>query len=203
MHYFDRTQRFRVIRGRLCREVYASAKVGPATWKPRAVFREWEDGRTEFRNLYFVQVGGWLYLPPEEALDGPKPYGLERWTPGGPKNGLCWDRLTLEDAETIKSAYPAFRWCLDKALAAGYDGSKIMRLLQAFKKAPSVEFLVGAGLHSLALSNGLLRRSKASITKTIEWSREHGDEGLACATSCLKHGITPEEFWEWRRSWPK
>ena len=205
MHYFNRTQRVRLIEGKLCREIYATAKAGRASNSaPLAVFREWEDGSTESRNLVYSSIAGWLYIAPEDYFDDDAHrFGVERWAPGGPKNGVCWDHLTPEDAETIKSARPAFRWCLDKAMAAGYTGVQIFRLLRTFDKAPEVELLVGAGLHTLATSSGLLRLSTATQKRIITWASTRGDFGLSCALACLKHGIEPEEWGRWQSSHPR
>jgi len=203
MHYFNRTQRVRLVEGRLCREVYATAKGSKAPRAPLAVFREWEDGSTECRNLVYSSIAGWLFIAPDDPHDEGGRYGVEPWAPGGPKNGACWDHLTPEDAETIKAARPAFRWCLDKAVAAGYTGVQIFELLRTFSRAPEVELLVGAGLHRLAHSSGLLRLSAATQKRVIAWASTRGDFGLSCAMACLKHGIEPEAWEKWQASHPK
>lgn len=195
MHYFDRSQRVKVLRGKLVREVYAVPKGRSDV--PFAVFREWEDGHRESRNIYYAGIPGWLYVSPDDIEDGQR-YGADSWAPGGPKNDVCGDLLQETDVETIEAAHPEFLWCLRKAVAAGYDGAEIFALLRAFGEAPAVELLVAAGQKRLALSRRFRRLSRHLQRRVISWCQANGDYSLECALGCLKYGCAPSEWNEWR-----
>lgn len=191
MHYFDRSQRVKVLRGKLVREVYAVPK--GRSDKPFAVFREWEDGRRECRNIYYAGGAGWLYASPVD----PGRY-VEFWSPDGPLTDFCFDLLGVSDLETIEAVHPEFRWCLRKAVAAGFNGAEVFALLRAFREAPAVELLVAAGFKRLALSKGFRRLSRPLQRRVVAWCQDNGDYSLECALGCLKHGCAPSEWLEWR-----
>ena len=191
MHYFDRSQRVKVLRGKLVREVYAVPKGRSDV--PFAVFREWEDGRRESRNIYYAAVSGWLYASPVDPG-----YDVELWRPDGPRNDVCQDRLVESDLETIEAAHPEFRWCLRKAVAADFNGAEVFALLRAFRVAPAVELLVAAGFKRLALSKGFRRLSRPLQRKVVSWCEANGDYGLECALGCMKLGCAPSDWLEWR-----
>ena len=191
MHYFDRSQRVKVLRGKLVREVYAVPK--GRSDKPFAVFREWEDGRRESRNIYYAEVSGWLYASPVDPG-----HDVELWRPDGPRNDVCQDRLVESDLETIEAEHPEFRWCLRKAVAAGFNGAEVFALLRAFREAPAVELLVAARFKRLALSKGFRRLSRPLQRKVVSWCEANGDYGLECALGCMKLGCAPSDWLEWR-----
>ena len=192
MHQFKRTQRVRILRGRLCREVYAVTRY---TAKPYAVFREWLDGRRESRNLYYRTVAGWLFAAPGDE-DSWGSYEVERWSDFAPKDDFCWDGPTEDDVALLKSCRPAFRWCLDKA--KGYSVAELFQLLRAFDEDPAVEHLVEAGLKSLALSDGFRSLTEGTRKAVVKWSLANGDHPLRTALDCIREGITVDEQRGWR-----
>ena len=200
MHYFDRIQRVRLLRDKLCREVSAVSRNGAFGQFP--VFREWENGLRESRNLYFAPVAGWLLQAPEDIVDGRR-FGLDAWMPDGPRNDVCQDRLGESDLETIEAAVPAFRWCLRKAVDRGYNGAEVFALLRQFQAEPKVELLVSAGFKSLALSRAFLRLSGAMQRQAVEFCRANGDQGLGLAMECLKNGIGPIQWRLWKAYGPR
>lgn len=196
MHYFDREQRVRLIHGRLCREVYAVTRFTP---RPFAVFREWEDGRRESRNIYLRSIAGWLFAAPGDRFEyGSGHVCAEPWLPDAPKNAFCWDYLTADEEAVVAEAHPEFRWCLRKAVERGYNGAEIFALLRAFKADPRVELLVGASMKRLALSAGFRRLSKRLQQDVARWALQNGDYGLRAALDCLRERISVGEWSRWR-----
>jgi len=196
MHCFDREQRVRLIHGRLCREVYAVTRFTP---RPFAVFREWEDGRRESRNIYLRPIAGWLFAAPGDRFEyGSGHVCAEPWTTDAPKNAVCWDYLTADEESVVAEAHPSFRWCLRKAVERGYNGAEIFALLRAFKADPRVELLVGASMKHLALSAGFRRLSKRLQQDVARWAIQNGDYGLRAALDCLRERISVGEWNEWR-----
>lgn len=193
MHHFDRCQRIRLIRGKLCREVYAIGY----TKEPFAVFREFEDGRKFTRNLYYRSIAGWMFVAPDEKVYG-ESAGRERWIEEAPKYDFCDDYLSPGDFDLIAEARPEFRWCLRKADDRGYTGADIFRLLRAFKEDSRVEFMVASGLKCLALSNGFRRLGKRLQQDVCRWAVQNGDYGLRAALDCLKNRIPIGEWHEWK-----
>lgn len=197
MHYFDRSQRVKVLRGKLVREVYAVPK--GRSDKPFAVFREWEDGRRESRNIYSRSIAGWLFAAPGDRFEyGSGHVCVEPWCQDAPKDDFCFDYLTADEEAVVAEAHPEFRWCLRKAVAADFNGAEVFALLRAFREAPAVELLVGAGLKLLSLSRGFRRLSRPLQRRVVAWCEANGDYSLECALGCLKHCCAPSEWLEWR-----
>ena len=195
MHYFTRRQHVRLIRGQLVREVAAVVK-GLA---PFAVFREYADGRRQSRNLYYRGVCGWLYAAPGEA-DSWGEYAVERWTDFAPENAVCWDRPTEADVRTIAKARPAFRWCLRKAVAAGYSTADLFALLRNFESDPRVELLVP--FKELATSSAVRCWTPALVRRLARFMQENGACPVGYALDCVRDGISLDERAEWKARAP-
>lgn len=191
MHIAVKSQQVRLLRGQLVREVSAAPRGKAKGCTPYPVFREWEDGHRESRNLYFQIISGWLYSTPEEI-------GREEWSADAPKCDWCLDYLSEADLALIAEARPEFRFCLRKADERGYTGAEIFRLLRAFKEDSRVELLVGAGLKSLALAPGFRRLSKRLQQDVARWALQNGDYGLRAALDCLRERISVGEWSRWR-----
>ena len=191
MHIAIKSQRVRLLRGQLVREVSAAPRGKAKGCAPYPVFREWEDGHRESRNLYFQIISGWLYSTPEEI-------GREEWSADAPKGDWCLDYLSEADLALIAEARPEFRFCLRKADERGYTGAEIFKLLRAFEADSRVELLVAAGLKSLALSAGFRRLSKRLQQDVARWAIQNGDYGLRAALDCLRERISVGEWNEWR-----
>ena len=189
MHIPIKTQHVRLLRGKLCREVFA--RVAGET--PYAVFREMENGDRFSRNIQLFQIAGWLYATPEEI-------GREEWSRWAPKSAFCYDCLSADDLALIEETKPAFRWCLRKADERSYTGAEIFKLLRFFENDPRVEFLVGAGLKNLALSAGFRKIGKHLREDVVRWSIKNGDYGLKAALGCLRERIEIGEWIRWQNT---
>jgi len=194
MHIAIKSQRVRLLRGQLVREVCAAPRGKAKGCAPYPVFREWEDGHRESRNLRFQIIAGWLYATPEEI-------GREEWSADAPKGDWCLDYLSEADLALIAESRPEFRFCLRKADERGYTGAEIFKLLRAFKEDSRVELLVGAGMKNLALSSGFRRLSKRLQQDVARWAIQNGDYGLRAALDCLRERISIGEWARWRSCW--
>lgn len=200
MHYFNRSQRVRLIGGHLVREVYATTSKHPS---PVAVFREFENGKRQSRNVYYLGAAGWLFQHPDDLVEG-KRYGVERWASGyAPKSDFCWDWPSAADVELIAAERPAFRWCLDKAVKAGYSTAELFGLLRNFDRDPRVEYVVM--YKELAVSPMLLKwpldhvRALYAFRAGIKADRCP----VGAADACVRLGIDLDEYLLWKQQAPR
>jgi hypothetical protein len=200
MHYFARQQRVRLIGEHLVREVSATTSKLPS---PVAVFREFDDGRRQSRNVYYLGAAGWLFQHPSDVVEG-KRYGVERWAAGfAPKNEFCWDRPSASDVELIAQSRPAFRWCLEKAVAAQYSTAELFALMRNFARDPRVEHVVQ--YKELAVSPMLLKWPLAHVRALYAFRAGVPADHLpvGAADACVRLGIDLEEYRRWKLAAPK
>ncbi|MBQ3778839.1 MAG: hypothetical protein II835_12345, partial [Fibrobacter sp.] len=74
------------------------------------VYRIYEDGREEVRNLAFVPISGYVL----DSLVPERRYGKPVIECNGVKKRSCCEIDSIGEA-TVKERYPMFRWMFDKA----------------------------------------------------------------------------------------
>ena len=172
MHHVNFDQRIQLVDGRLC-------AVATAYYKDRSldVFRSFDDGSRESRNLYYKPLAGYGVSFPGETERGYYSYcgtktELEPWgsVPENFRPCLGWDKPTESEKALVCEAHPNFRYVLQKA---DLTISEIFELLPIWKEHPEVELVVAAGYWKLATSKILYRLSKPTLKAWFRVMREN------------------------------
>lgn len=193
-HHCIYEDRLEVENGKLVRII--NARWGGKTVKPGNldVFKHYEDGKTLCRNLYWNYIGGYSV----ETDVKPEKWDVP-WLDCKAFTETYSFPMTGDDAETIKSRYPGFRWMLDKLLAAHPDMTKAraFQFLNAWKLWPECERLLSGGYENLCLSASFAKAPYLKQKEMFTYLQNHAeiaDTGFAELQYLMKHGISQEKY---------
>lgn len=193
-HYCIYEDRLEVENGKLVRII--NARWGSKSVKPGNldVFKHYEDGECLCRNLYFHYIAGYSVYVEDGVEEWGKP-----WMDRKAFTEVYSFPMTGDDAETIKSRYPGFRWMLDKLLAAHPDMTKarVFQFLNAWKLWPECERLLSGGYEKLCLSEAFAKAPYLKQKDMFSYLQHHADvvdPGFGELQFIMKNGVSQEEY---------
>lgn len=202
MHRCTFSDRLEFIRGELVRTV--RAEYGKGT-RILDVYREYESGYTECRNLYLSVYGGYYVGFPGEPnsyyRSGSCVYieKLDEWgecnCPGMNNHS---DPIKQIEKEIIIEHYPAFKYVLNK-----WSGSihNVLYVLNIWKDHPEVEMLLAAGFKNLVFNTSFWKLSESKRKEIVLYVRQHNlkNYSLVDIQTILKYKLTIPEFVEYHK----
>lgn len=166
------------------------------------VFRQYDDGREEVRNICVSMLGGY-YLYDTEPEEWVEPWIKLNALVEDPyaeySNYKIFSYLSKSEYETIVETYPAFRWFLDKIKANNSPAqvTKVLQHLKAWKIWPECERLYNGGYFKLSLSKPFAQASymeQCAIAAYLKTNPEIKDPGLGEIRTLMKNGLTQQEY---------
>ena len=190
------TDRLEIVDNQLCRIVRAEAK---KTYKVLDVYREFENGKTECRNLYYSMYGYCVGFPDE----------INSYY----KNSCCTFIQKLDDygecskiktfysfpigereKSLIVSKYPDFKYVLKK-----YNDTiaNIMLALDIWKEHKEVEYILASGFVKVALNKAFWKLSESKrkgIAMFIRKNPAKKSLRLSDIQNIIKYNLSDSEF---------
>lgn len=159
------------------------------------VYRIYEDGREEVRNLAFVPISGYVL----DSLVPERTYGKPIFECNGVKKRSCCEIDSIGEA-TVKERYPMFRWMFDKAKTQrenSISNFSVWELLKAWKRWPDCERLLNSGFWKLCLSEPFAKASCTMQKKVMAYLKQHpdiGDVGYGQLLYMMKNSVSADEY---------
>ena len=201
MNICDYSDRLKIINGELVRVVTATAKSKKLAGKRLDVYREFESGKCQCRNLYTSMCGYRVAFPDEVTSlynNGCCSFVQKRESFSKveklPAFYYYSRKITEEDIMLISGKYPDFKYVLQKwntTLAKSLDA------LSIWKEHKDIEFMLSAGYEKLALNHSFWRLSEKKRKDVVDFLRIHSDcknLSLADIQVILKYKLSIEEF---------
>lgn len=165
------------------------------------VYRIYDDGREEARNLCYIPICGYMVDPPEK---GEKPYPWSRLLLNSRAfrndNYSFFDDWAKEGLEKMVKTYPEFKYTLQKAGEVRL--AEAMRLLIDWIRNPKTELLVGAHYDRLVHNRNFARMLPEKQKAVLAFIRktEGADNWPLCKILFVinKRG-TAEEYDAWQK----
>lgn len=190
------TDRLEIVNGELCRIVTAEAK---KTYKILDVYREFESGKTECRNLYYSMYGYRVGFPEDvNSLYRDKCLSfiekLENYGPCNQIKGFYSFPVQEQEKKLIISKYPEFKYVLNK-----YEDTiqNTLSALRIWKEHKEIELVLASGFVKVALNRAFWRLSegkKKEIALFIRKNPKCKDLTLSEIQTRIKHYLSDEEF---------
>lgn len=197
--YFS--DRLEAVEGQLVRTVNAverNKRKGKDQRRTLDVYREFEDGYAECRNLYYCMYGYRVGFPHDE--NSMYYNGSCSFTEKEEKFDLCKEMhfdsrpLTEAERELVIQKYPAFSYTLKK-----WRGTirETLKALAVWKKHPEVEFILSAGFKNIAFNKGFWKLTEKKRKEIVLFMRKNPDcrnFTLLDIQRCIKNGYDIGEF---------
>lgn len=202
-NYYDRLE---VEDGELVRVITAVPVSSKKSHLSLDVYKEYESGKCQCRNLYCSMWGYRVAFPGEitslysngigsfeQGLDMfsdvPKIKAFYHWS-------LCVDE---DSRKLILEKYPEFKWVMKK-----WKGTlaQTMSALEIWKSHKDVEFVLAAGWTSIALNKSFWMLSERKRREVVNFKRTHKDTdywSLSDVQASLKYRIGVSDFNLYRR----
>lgn len=164
------------------------------------VFRQYDDGREEVRNLAFSAMGGYfLYDTTPEEWGRPVIKVAALCTPAYYSSNKVFTNISAEEREMIEGLYPGFRWFMAKILdrRPGVTCCEAFEYLKAWLLWPECERLYNAELYKLCTSRAFAQatyREQARIAAYLKAHPEIKDPGLGEIRQIMKNGWSQDEY---------
>jgi len=163
------------------------------------IFREYDDGREEVRNLAYSTMGGYLlYDTVPERWSKPCINVRALKVPEISSNKV-FTNISAEEREMVERTHPGFRWFMSKILdrRPGTTCAEVFEFLKAWILWPECERLYNGGYCKLAVSKAFAQATYREQMKIVSYLKAHPeieDPGLGEIRSIMKHGWTQDEY---------
>lgn len=164
------------------------------------VFRQYDDGREEVRNLAFSNMGGYfIYDTAPEEWDSPVIKVAALCTPTFESSNKVFTNISADEREMIERRYPGFRWFMAKILdhRPGVTCCEVFEYLKAWLLWPECERLFNAELYKLCTSRAFAQatyREQVRIAAYLKAHTEIKDPGLGEIRQIMKNGWSQDEY---------
>lgn len=164
------------------------------------VFRQYDNGREEVRNLAFSTMGGYfLYDTTTEEWDNPVIKVAALCTPTYDSSNKVFTNISSDEREMIERRYPGFRWFMAKILdrRPGVTCCEVFEYLKAWLLWPECERLYNAELYKLCTNRAFAQASYREQVRIAAYMKAHPeikDPGLGEIRQIMKNGWTQDEY---------
>lgn len=170
------------------------------------VYKEYESGKCQCRNLYISMWGYRVAFPGENTSlyssgSGSFVQELDMFSDVSKIKAFhFWSEVAGEDSrKLILGKYPEFKWVMKK-----WTGTLAQTLsaLEIWKSHREVEFVLAAGWTSIALNKSFWRLSERKRKEVVRFKRTHKDTdgwSLSDVQASLKYSASVSDFNLYRR----
>lgn len=164
------------------------------------VFRQYDDGSEEVRNLAYSTMGGYfIYDTTPEEWDSPAIRVAALCTPAYDSSNKVFTNISAEEREMVERRHPEFRWLMAKILdrRPGVSCCEVFEYLKAWLLWPECERLYNAELYKLCTSRAFARASYREQVRIAAYLKAHpeiNDPGLGEIRQIMKNGWSQDEY---------
>lgn len=168
------------------------------------VFRQYDDGREEVRNLAFSTMGGYfLYDTVPERWSKPCIDVRALKVPEVSSNKI-FTNISAEEREMIERRHPGFRWFMAKILdhRPGVTCCEVFEYLKAWLLWPECERLFNAELYKLCTSRSFAQATYREQVRIAAYLKAHPgikDPGIGEIRQIMKNGWSQDEYYVVKR----
>lgn len=190
--------------GEIVRVLVATPRNKKKCDKSLAVYREWESGKCEVRNLYYCGMSGYRVAIPDVVSTGSYMPGiakLEPWCDTKKMSNFQWYSKLVDDETTkiICSKYPKFKYVINKFST---NLNHIMEALIIWKEHPEVELIIASGYIKVALNRSFWKMTEARRKEVVNFIRKNPtskDLRLGDIQTIIKYNLSADKFNEYHR----
>lgn len=199
MFVCDYEDRITIVYDKLCRVITATAKRKGYQYKTLDVYREFETGECECRNLYFSMYGGYRVSFPGDVDCYRNITELQFYD--NCNKIKCFPCRPLEESEKdlIISHYPDFKYVLQKWNARTEN---VFIALSFWKEHKEIELMLAAGLENIALNKAFWKytekKRKEIVSFLVKSDERFKKLYLKDLLTVIKNKITYEDFMEYK-----
>lgn len=200
MYICDYEDKITIVYDKLCRVVVGTAKEKGYQYKTLDIYREFEGGECECRNLYFSMYGGYRVSFPGDVDCYKNITELQFYEKCNKIK--CFPSHPLSDAEKslICERYPDFRYVLNKWSASS---DKVFIALSFWKEHHEIEFMLASGMESIALNKSFWKYTEKKRLEIVRFLMK-SDERFSCLKlkdilEVMKNNITYDEYIEYKQ----
>lgn len=168
------------------------------------IFREYDDGREEVRNLAYSPMSGYLlYDTVPERWSKPCINVRALKVPEISSNKV-FTNISAEEREMVERTHPGFRWFMSKILdrRPGTTCAEVFEFLKAWILWPECERLYNGGYYKLALSRTFAQATYRKQCEIMQYLKQHPeiqDPGFGEILSLMKSGLSQDDYWMIKR----
>lgn len=204
MNICNYADRLEIENGKLVRILKALPKAKKMQGRELDIYKEYENGVTLCRNVYYNYCGGYRIAFPNEKTslyrEGYCPF-IQELEEYGKCNIPAFKYYSRdpneEEKELIYSLYPDFKYVLKK-----WNGSiyKTLVILNIWKEHKEVEFMLTAGYEVMAFNKSFWKLSEAKKKEIIYFLKHHPEykqKQLASIQTVIKYNLTSQDLLEY------
>lgn len=164
------------------------------------VYRQYDDGREEVRNLAVSAIGGYFLYDTNPDGWGKPWIDCKALREPRVNSYMVFTNIGAWEIGYIKERYPGFRWMLDKILAnrIGVQVAEVIQYLRAWLRWPECERLYNGGYYKLCLSAQFAvatYRKQCEIMQYLKMHPEIQDPGFGEILALMKNGISQDDYY--------
>lgn len=202
MNQFDRSERIRIIDGKLVRIIRAHGR-GKQKGRELDIVRVYDDGKVEARNISCSPISGWVVAFPGIYYRGycykevAKELDFEEFNYYNGFDSCIYP--SKSDEKTLLKKHPDFKFILKKHKLTI---CQIFKVLPNWTQNPKIEYALDIGWFKFSISKKINSLSKEKIKQLIKWrqnNKEAKDPGVNDALTCVKYDLSWGEFSEYKK----
>lgn len=168
------------------------------------VYRQYDDGREEVRNLAVSSMGGYFLYDTKPDSWGKPWIDCKALREPHTSSYMVFTNLGATEYAQIVDRHPGFRWMLDKILAnrPGVQVVEVIEYIRAWVRWPECERLYNGEYYRLCLSESFAvatYRKQCEIMQYLKQHPEIRDPGFGEILTLMKSGMSQDDYYMIKR----
>ena len=168
------------------------------------VYRQYDDGREEVRNLAVSSMGGYFLYDTKPDSWGKPWIDCRALREPHINSYMVFTNLGATEYAQIVDRHPGFRWMLDKILAKrpGVQVAEVIEYIRAWVRWPECERLYNGEYFRLCLSESFAVASYRKQCEIMQYLKQHPeirDPGFGEILTLMKSGMSQDDYYMTKR----
>ena len=168
------------------------------------VYRQYDDGREEVRNLAVSSMGGYFLYGTKPDSWGKPWIDCKSLREPHTSSYMIFTNLCASEYAKIVDRHPGFRWMLDKILAnrPGVQVAEVIEYILAWVRWPDCERLYNGEYYRLCLSESFAVASYRKQCEIMQYLKQHPeirDPGFGEILTLMKSGMSQDDYYMTKR----
>ena len=168
------------------------------------VYRQYDDGREEVRNLAVSSMGGYFLYGTKPDSWGKPWIDCKALREPHESSYMIFTNLVATEYARIVDRHPGFRWMLDKILAKrpGVQVAEVIEYIRAWVRWPECERLYNGEYYRLCLSESFAVASYRKQCEIMQYLKQHpeiSDPGFREILTLMKSGMSQDDYYMTKR----
>ena len=168
------------------------------------VYRQYDDGREEVRNLAISSMGGYFLYDTKPGSWGKPWIDCKALREPHTSSYMVFTNLVATEYAQIVDRHPGFRWMLDKILAKrpGVQVAEVIEYIRAWVRWPECERLYNGEYYRLCLSESFAMASYRKQCEIMQYLKQHPeikDPGFGEILTLMKYGMSQDDYYMTKR----